>query len=235
MKLSVIVPVFNEEKTINLILEKVFKAYLSKKLEKEIVVVDDCSGDKTGKLLSEWGNKIKLIRHAKNLGKGAAVKSGLKEANGEIIIIQDADLEYDPTYYPVLLKPILEKNAKVVYGSRLTNYPLRLWGKSKTVLPLHLIANRFLTLLTNLLYGSNLTDMETCYKVFKQDVLEKVSLKSNGFEIEPEITAKILKQGFKIIEIPITVSPRGYKEGKKIGYLDFFAAIWAIIKYRFSN
>lgn len=234
MKLSIIIPVFNEEKTISLILEKVFKVALSQ-IEKEVIVIDDGSTDQTGNILNKWKNKIKYVQHARNFGKGAAIRSGLNIASGDIIIIQDADLEYDPIYYTTLLKPILEKNAKVVYGSRLINYPLKLWGKNKTILPTHLIANKILTGLTNLIFNSKLTDMETCYKLFKAECLEGIKLESNRFNFEPEITAKLLKKGYKILEIPITVKPRTYNQGKKIGLLDGLQATWTIIKYRFNN
>lgn len=233
MKLSIIIPVFNEEKTISEILRKVLAVKLPS-LEKEIIVIDDGSNDDTlSKIRNARG--IKKIFHEKNLGKGAAIRSGFKAATGDIILIQDADLEYDPSYYPILLKPIFKKSAKVVYGSRLINYPLKFWGKDKTVLPTHLIANRFLTGLTNLLYGSNLTDMETCYKIFQRVCLNGIILESNGFEFEPEITAKLLKKGYKIFEVAINVKPRTYEEGKKINFWDGVKAIWTILKYKFVD
>lgn len=234
MILSIIIPVFNEEKTISDILKKVYSIRLPVLVKKEIIVIDDGSTDGTGKQIKGLKG-IKKIFHKKNLGKGAAIKSGLKSATGNIIIIQDADLEYDPTYYPLLLKPILEKKTNIVYGSRLTNYHLRLWGKNKTVLPVHLIANKFLTGFVNLLFNSKLTDMETCYKVFKMECLKGVKLVSNGFDFEPEITAKFLKKGHTILEIPINVAPRTYKEGKKIGFWDGVKALWTILKYRFVD
>ncbi|OGE72238.1 glycosyl transferase [Candidatus Daviesbacteria bacterium RIFCSPLOWO2_02_FULL_38_15] len=236
MILSIIIPVFNEEKTIGHILEKVALIKLPKKVKKEIIVVDDGSTDKTPKVLSEFkidNLKFKIIRHEKNKGKGKAVKTGLKNATGDLIIIQDADLEYDPKDYVKLLDPILQNKTKVVFGSRLVDYPLKLWGSSKTVLPLHLIANRLLTFLVNFLYGSNLTDMETCYKLFSKEVLDRINLESSGFEMEPEITIKALKLGYDIFEVPIKVKPRTYGEGKKIGFIDGIWAIWAIFKYRF--
>lgn len=229
-------PAYNEEKTISQILDLVKKARLLKGLQKEIIVVDDGSSDKTSKILKEeFGETIKKIRHNQNLGKGAAVKTGIENASGEIFIIQDADLEYNPKDYQRLLDPILSKKAEVVFGTRLKNYPLKFWGKNKTVLPTHLIANRFLTILTNILYGSRLTDMETCYKVFTKEIINSISLKANRFDFEPEITAKILKQKIKIMEIPIITSPRTYAQGKKIGIMDGLMAIWVLIKYRFIN
>ena len=235
MKLSIIIPIFNEDRTIEKILKLVKGIKLPKNLKKEIVVVDDASSDKTPQILKEFGETIKIIRHNRNLGKGAAVRTGIQNATGDIFIIQDADLEYDPKDYLKLLEPILKNKTEVVYGTRLKNYPLKFWGKDKTVLPTHLIANRFLTALTNILYFTNLTDMETCYKVFTKKVINNIMLKSNRFDIEPELTAKILKRGFKIIEIPIITHPRTYNEGKKIEMKDGIIAIWTLIKYRFVN
>lgn len=236
MILSIIIPVFNEEKTIVEILKRVLAVKLPLKIKKEIIVIDDGSTDKSkSEVKNQKSKSIRVLSHVKNMGKGAAVRSGLREAKGEIIIIQDADLEYNPVYYPLLLKPILKKKAEIVYGTRLTSYPLRLWGKNKTILPTHLIANRFLTGLTNFLYNSNLTDMETCYKVFKASCLKEINLESNGFDFEPEITAKFLKKGYKILEVPINIIPRTYKEGKKIGFWDGIKTIWTILKYKFES
>lgn len=230
--LSIIIPVFNEEKTIEEILQKVNGVKLPK-LQKEIIVVDDNSTDKTSEALSGIkGIKFKLFRHKNNKGKGAALRTGIKQAKGDFVIFQDADLEYNPEDYNKLLEPILQKKAEVVYGTRLTNYPLKIWGHRKTVLPLHLIANHFLTFLVNLLYGSHLTDMETCYKMFSRKVLLKLDLVSDKFEIEPEITIKTIKKGYNIFEVPIKTKPRGYSEGKKIGFTDGLKAVWTILKYR---
>lgn len=234
MKLSIIIPVYNEEKTIGRILEIIRKLKLPAKLGKEIIVVDDGSVDSTAEIVKQKKD-FKYIRHSLNLGKGAAVRTGLENASGDLFIIQDADLEYNPEDFPNLLTPILRKETQVVYGTRLTNYPLKFWGDKKTILPLHLVANRFLTALTNILYGSNLTDMETGYKVFTKKALEGIKLKSNKFDIEAEITAKFLKKRIKIKEVPITTSPRTYQEGKKIGTADGFWAIWTLIKCRMTN
>lgn len=231
-KLSIIIPVYNEEKTVGVLLEKVIRAKLPTKVRKEIILVDDGSTDNSKFKILKF-NKVRKVFHQQNLGKGAAIRSALKHATGDWVVIQDADLEYDPSFYPVLLKPILIDKATVVYGTRLINYPLRLWGSQKTVLPIHLIANKFLTLLTNFLYNSKLTDMETGYKVFKREVLEAVKIESQRFDFEAEITAKILKKRIKIVEVPILIKPRSYREGKKIGWKDGIWAIWTLIKYKF--
>lgn len=235
MILSIIIPVFNEEKTVGELLQKVYEVKLPL-IKKEVIVVDDCSSDETNKILSNFKKGgFKYFRHKKNSGKGAAIKTGLGHATGELIIIQDADLEYDPVYYKELLEPVLKNRAQVIYGSRLINYPLILWGRNKTVLPAHLIANKFLTFLTNLLYGSSVTDMETGYKLFKKVVLEGIKIDSNKFDFEAEVTAKILKKRIPIIEVPISITPRTYNEGKKIGWKDGLAAVWTLLKYRFID
>ncbi len=242
MKLSIIIPVYNEERTINELLNTVKSIHLPKNLEKEIIVVDDGSTDNTEKALSKFklpfgdpNSKLKILKHEKNKGKGAAVRTGISHAVGELIVIQDADLEYNPANYSILLEPILQKKAEVVYGTRLVDYPLQFWGKGKTVLPFHLIANKFLTFLTNVLYGSHLTDMETGYKLFRTNTLKKISITANGFEFEPEVTLKLLKLKIPIVEVPIKVTPRTYKEGKKISWVDGVWAIWTLFKYRFVD
>ncbi|MAG59720.1 glycosyl transferase [Candidatus Woesebacteria bacterium] len=231
MKLSIIIPVYNEEKTVGKIIEKVKVVKLPQRVSREIIVVDDGSTDLTGKILKTIKG-IELLKHQENKGKGAAVRTGLARASGDVLLIQDADLEYDPKDYVKLLEPIVTKKTQVVYGSRLMDYPLRLWGKDKTPLPFHYIGNKFLSFITRLLYGGRVTDMETCYKVFTKDIAKKLHLRSNSFDLEPEITAKILKQGYRIFEVPIKVKPRDYKEGKKITWRDGFFALWNLLRYR---
>lgn len=232
MKVSIIVPVYNEEKTVSQILERIKKVKLS--IEKEIIVIDDSSTDNTLTHLQRQKNII-LISHEENKGKGAAIKSGLERATGDIILIQDADLEYDPEDYPKLIKPILENEVYVVYGSRFLNKKFKVVGKNRTILPIHLLGNKVLSLIASILYGPKLTDMETCYKVFKKEVIKDIHIKSNRFEFEPEITSKILKKGYKIKEIPINYNPRSFKEGKKITAKDGIKSIYSLIKYRFND
>jgi glycosyltransferase involved in cell wall biosynthesis len=228
MKLSVIMPVYNERPTIETIIDRVQDVNLAD----EIIIVDDGSIDGTRDVLQEISNKhqnIKLILHDKNQGKGAAVRTGIRAADSELILIQDADLEYDPRDYKALLRPIDEGIADVVYGSRFLGAPRRVtmfW---------HMIANKLLTLMTNLLFNSILTDMETGYKLFRREIIQDIPLRSKRFEFEPEITAKLLKRKVRIFEVPISFNPREYEEGKKIGIYDAFEAIWALLKYRFVD
>ncbi|MBI2658924.1 glycosyltransferase family 2 protein [Candidatus Woesearchaeota archaeon] len=227
-KLSVIIPVYNEEKTIKKVIDRV-KGVQLKNIAKELVIVDDFSTDNTRNILKNLKNKsLKIFYHKKNMGKGAAIRTGMKNSTGDLIIIQDSDLEYDPSEYPKLLKPIVEKRAKVVYGSRLES----IRKNAKNMYKLHYMGNLFLTLMTNLLYGASITDMETGYKVFRKEVIEGMNLKSNRFDFEPEITAKILKKGFKIHEIPIDFTGRKFEEGKKITWIDGIKALYYLIKYR---
>lgn len=242
MLFSILIPVYNEEKTIAKILSKVVASPLPKGVRKEVIIVDDGSADRTLSILESElrkhkqknGIDFRVIKHPHNSGKGAAIRTAISHAKGDVQIIQDADLEYDPQDYQILLEPILNKKTKVVYGTRLKNYPLRLWGENKTVLPSHWVANKALTHLTNLLYGSRLTDMETCFKLFSKDVIEDFKLEANKFDFEPEITAKILLGGYSIHEVPIKTTPRTHKEGKKIKWHDGIAAVWTLFKYRFK-
>ena len=224
MKLSVIIPCFNEEKTIIEIINKV-KNNPYKNIE--ILVIDDCSTDKSITLLKEIESEIyKLILHKKNLGKGASIRSGLKEATGDILIIQDADLEYNPDEYPILIKPIIQNNADVVYGSRFQgSQPHRMlyfW---------HSLGNKFLTILSNMFTNLNLTDMECCYKVFKKNIISKIDLVENRFGFEPEITAKLSRLNCRIYEVGVSYNGRTYAEGKKINWKDGVRAIYCILKY----
>ena len=234
MKVSIIIPVFNEEKTIALIVEKVKAAKLPKGVDKEILVVDDASTDTTSRIVKKLAG-LRFFRHKVNRGKGASIKTAFGKARGEIVIIQDADLEYGPADYVKLLAPILMGKTTVVFGSRFSNLKFTLFGKGKTPLPLHFIGNKILTSLTNGLFGSHLTDMETCYKVFVKKILDLNEIKASRFDFEPEFTAKILKKGLTICEIPITISPRGYNEGKKITWRDGLVAIKVLLRERLGK
>jgi glycosyltransferase involved in cell wall biosynthesis len=225
MKISVVIPAYNEVQTIQELVARVQAVAM----EKEIVIVDDCSTDGTREKLEEidqMHENVRVITHEVNRGKGAALRTGFGSVTGEVIIIQDADLEYDPTEYPTLLAPILDGRADVVYGSRF------LGGPHRVLFFWHYLGNKFLTLLSNALTNLNLSDMETCYKVFKREVLEQITLKSNRFGFEPEFTMKIAKKGFRVYETSISYSGRTYSEGKKIGWKDGVAAIWTILWFR---
>ena len=221
--LSIVIPVYNERETISDILT----AVEATPFRKEIIVVDDGSSDGTRELLAamQYAN-LKVILHDRNQGKGAALQTGFSHATGDIIIIQDADLEYDPEEYPVLLKPILDGKADVVYGSRFAGH-----GAHRVIYFWHYVGNRFLTLLSNLFTNLNLTDMETCYKVFTKEALAGVEIKENRFGFEPEITAKMAKKKLRIYEVPISYYGRTYEQGKKIDWRDGVRAIWCILKY----
>lgn len=240
VKLSIIVPVYNEENTIIEVLKKLQSLKFTLPVKKEIIIVDDGSSDNSQKVIADFLKKnhsssMYFFTLKKNRGKGYAVIYGIKKSSGDLITIQDADLEYDPNDLAKLLKVAFDENAQVVYGTRLKNYPLRLAGARKTPLISHYLGNKFLTIFTNLLYGSSVTDMETCYKMFRKDVIDNLALKSRRFEFEAEITAKIIKKGIRIYEVPIRVKPRGYNEGKKITWRDGFMALWTLLKYRFVN
>jgi glycosyltransferase involved in cell wall biosynthesis len=229
MKISILIPVYNEKNTIEAIIERVQAVNIAD----EIVVVDDGSVDGTRDILSRMENcgpaEVRVFFHEKNKGKGAAVRTAIKNACGDVMIIQDADLEYDPRDYPFLLKPIREGIADVVYGSRF------LGGPRRPILFWNMVANKILTLVTNILYNNILTDMETGYKVFRKEVVQDLVIHARRFEFEPEFTAKILKRKVRIFEVPITFNPRDYREGKKIKMKDAFIAMWTLFKYRFVD
>lgn len=225
--LTVIVPVYNERTTIAEIIRRVRAAPVA--LDVDVLVVDDGSTDGTDKVLSTLvDSTVRVLRHDANRGKGAAIRTGLAAARGDLVLIQDADLEYDPEDWPRLLDPVLRGKARVVYGSRFT-------GERKNMLPSHWIGNRLLTLVTNVLYRSTLSDMETCYKLFDRRVLDGIAIRSDRFEFEPEITAKILRRGERIYEVPISYAGREVDEGKKISWRDGLGALWALVRFRFTD
>jgi len=230
MKLSVVIPCYNERDTIREIVSRVRAA--TPGIEKEILIVDDCSKDGTREVLAElekWPG-VRVCYHQKNQGKGAALRTGFQAAGGDIVLIQDADLEYDPQEYPKLIKPILDDKADVVFGSRFSG------GESHRVLYFwHYVGNKVLTFLSNCLTNLNLTDMETCYKAFRREIIQSITIKEDRFGFEPEITAKVAALRCRIYEVGISYSGRTYEEGKKIGWKDGFRAVWCMIKYHFAT
>jgi glycosyltransferase involved in cell wall biosynthesis len=227
MILSIVIPCYNEEKTIIALLARVREAHLPDGISREIIIVDDCSVDGTAALLKEIDSpEINVVFHERNRGKGAALRTGFKNAKGDIVVIQDADLEYDPNEYGRLLKPILDGRADVVYGSRFLTTSER-----RVLYFFHYLTNRFLTFLSNVFTNLNISDMETCFKMFRREIIEKIEVKENRFGFEPEITAKVAKLKCRVYEVGISYSGRTYEEGKKIGLKDGFRALWCIIKY----
>jgi glycosyltransferase involved in cell wall biosynthesis len=223
--LSVIVPVFNERNTVGEIVRRMRKVELP--VDVEIVMVDDASWDGTADILKAIEDStVRVVHHGENQGKGAAIRTGLGHARGDLILIQDADLEYDPEDWPRLLAPLLKGRAEVVYGSRFT-------GERRNMLFTHWMGNRFLSLVTDVLYNTTLSDMETCYKLFDRRVLDGITIRSDGFDFEPEITAKLLRRGHRIYEVPISYAGREYSEGKKITWRDGFRALYTLARYRF--
>jgi glycosyltransferase involved in cell wall biosynthesis len=224
--LSVVMPVYNERQTI----EEIVKRVLAVPLRTELIIVDDGSRDGTRDVLQAMAQAlpIKLVLQPANAGKGAALRRGFQEVTGDLVVIQDADLEYSPEEFPQLIELICQGRADVVYGSRFL-------GRHRVFMFTHYAGNRFLTLVTNVLYNTMLTDMETCYKVMRTEVLRSMTLNSNGFGIEPELTAKIFKRRYRVYEVPITYDGRGYEEGKKITWRDGFVALWVLLKYRFTE
>jgi glycosyltransferase involved in cell wall biosynthesis len=227
MKLSVIIPVYNEVASI----EEIVRRVQATGRASEIVVVDDGSTDGTREVLARLDGQgnVRVLFHEKNRGKGAAIRTGLQAAQGDVLLIQDADLEYDPRDYPLLLRPIEEGIADVVYGSRF------LGGPRRVVMFWHMVANKLLTMFTNILYDTILSDMETGYKVFRREVIQDMPLRANRFDFEPEFTAKVLKRHYRIFEVPISFNPRDYSQGKKIKLRDAFEAVWTLLKYRFVD
>jgi glycosyltransferase involved in cell wall biosynthesis len=224
--LSVVMPCYNERSTI----EEIVRRVLAVPLRIELIVVDDCSKDGTRDILTGLAGELgfKLVFQTQNGGKGAALRRGFQEVTGDLVVIQDADLEYSPEEFPQLIELICEGRADVVYGSRFL-------GRHRVFMFTHYAGNRFLTLVTNVLYNTMLSDMETCYKVMRTEVLRSMTLEANGFGIEPELTAKIFKRRYRVYEVPITYDGRGYEEGKKITWLDGFVALWVLVKYRFTE
>lgn len=234
MKLSIIIPAYNEEETIYQLVENVLRVDYG--LDYEVVIVNDGSTDNTLKILSKLNDKkTKLISYKDSKGKGFAVKTGISNSSNELIMIQDADLEYNPQDIPRLIDHLLRNNADVVYGSRFMKYNLRIFGKGRTPFLVHYLGNKFINLLFSLLYFRGISDVETGYKLFRKKVLDNFNIESNGFDFEVEITSKFLKNGYKMHEVPISFKPRCYKEGKKITKIDGLKAVYYTLKYRFFD
>jgi glycosyltransferase involved in cell wall biosynthesis len=228
-KLSVIVPTYNERNTVVEVIRRMRAVELPDNIEREIVVVDDGSDDGTREILRQLGDStVRVLSHAQNRGKGASVRTALEVVTGDYVLVQDADLEYDPADWSRLLAPVIAGKARVVYGSRFT-------GERRNMLFLHWVGNRFLSLVTNVLYNTTLSDLETCYKLVERKLLQQVQLRSERFDIEPEVTAKVLKLGVRIYEVPISYTGREADEGKKITWVDGFSALWTLVKYRFRD
>jgi dolichol-phosphate mannosyltransferase len=238
MKLSIIIPVYNEEKTIAQIIKKVLKVKLS--AEKEIIIVNDGSTDMSASIITQMDLSstaaVNVIHHKKNQGKGAAVITGMKKASGQYIVIQDADLEYDPVDIVKLLQLLEQNKGHVIYGTRLKRLPNLKRDEKTPLFLMHYLGNKMLSLTTSILYSTWITDMECCYKLFPREALKDMHLQAKGFEFEPEITAKLLKKGYKIKETPISTNPRSYKEGKKLHAIhDGKKALWTLLKYKFMD